>query len=221
MKSHALESVALALVGEGKGILAADETVPTLTKRFDVLGIHSTEQSRRTYRKMLFTCPSAAEFILGVIMYDETIRQKSAKGTPLVPRPVRARRRPRRDTAQAQHGHPGKESTRQASVEEVAAATWGCLRCLVPAAWHRIPIGRPTGTPGRRSSERNQSAPDPEALEGQFLPRAGASRSHARGMAGARRELRGRPAGPSPRRPLQRGSECRDVLGRDGGGVAG
>ena len=83
MTSHALESVALALVAEGKGILAADETVPTLTKRFDALGIGSTEESRRTYREMLFTCPGATEFISGVIMYDETIRQKSASGTPL------------------------------------------------------------------------------------------------------------------------------------------
>jgi Fructose-bisphosphate aldolase class-I len=83
MTSHALESVALTLVGGGKGILAADETVPTLTKRFDTLGIRSTEQSRRTSREMLFTCPGAAEFIGGAIMYDETIRQKSASGAPL------------------------------------------------------------------------------------------------------------------------------------------
>jgi len=83
MTSHALESVALTLVAGGKGILAANETVPTLTKRFDTLGIQSTEQSRRTYREMLFTCPGAAEFIGGAIMYDETIRQKSASGAPL------------------------------------------------------------------------------------------------------------------------------------------
>jgi fructose-bisphosphate aldolase, class I len=80
---HDLESVAATLVADGKGILAADETVPTLTKRFDTLGIHSTEQSRRTYREMLFTSPGAAEFIGGVIMQDETIRQKSSDGTPL------------------------------------------------------------------------------------------------------------------------------------------
>lgn len=83
MMSPALESVARALVAEAKGILAADETVPTLTKRFDTLGIRSTEQSRRTYREMLFTCPGAAEFVSGAIMYDETIRQKSANGKPL------------------------------------------------------------------------------------------------------------------------------------------
>jgi fructose-bisphosphate aldolase, class I len=83
MMSRALESVALMLVAEGKGILAADETVPSLTKRFDTLGIRSTEQSRRTYREMLFTSLGEAEFIGGVIMHDETIRQKSASGTPL------------------------------------------------------------------------------------------------------------------------------------------
>ena len=80
--SHDLVSTAAALVPEGKGILAADETVPTLTKRFDALGIQSTEESRRTYREMLFTSSGAAEFISGVIMYDETIRQKSSDGRP-------------------------------------------------------------------------------------------------------------------------------------------
>ena len=83
MTRHDLESVALTLVSEGKGILAADETIPTLTKRFDTLGIQSTEQSRRSYREMLFTSPGVAEFISGVIMYDETIRQKSTGGMPL------------------------------------------------------------------------------------------------------------------------------------------
>ena len=79
-----LESVAEALVADGKGILAADETVPTLTKRFDTLGIRSTEQSRRTYREMLFSAPSASDFISGVILQDETIHQQSAGGRPLV-----------------------------------------------------------------------------------------------------------------------------------------
>lgn len=83
MMRHHLEGVALALVAGGKGNLAADESIPTLTRRFDTLGIPSTEQSRRTYREMPFTSPGAAEFISGVIMYDETIRQKSSGGTPL------------------------------------------------------------------------------------------------------------------------------------------
>ena len=81
--THDLESVALRLVADGKGILAADETVHTLTQRFDTLGIQSTEKSRRTYREMLSTA-GVAEFISGAIMQDETIRQTSSDGTPLV-----------------------------------------------------------------------------------------------------------------------------------------
>jgi fructose-bisphosphate aldolase, class I len=78
-----LGSIALTLVADGKGILAADETSPTLSKRFVALGIESTPESRRVYREMLFTSPRVAEFISGVILYDETIRQKSSSGTPL------------------------------------------------------------------------------------------------------------------------------------------
>jgi fructose-bisphosphate aldolase class I len=81
--SHDLQSAVLTLVATGKGILAADETIPTLTRRFDALGIQSTEQSRRTHREMLFTAPGAAEFISGVILQDETIRQQGSGGTPL------------------------------------------------------------------------------------------------------------------------------------------
>src|SRR6516162_8525603 len=84
MTSRDPESVAVALVAPGKGILAADETIPTLTKRFNVLGIQSTEESRRAYREMLFISPGVSEFISGAIMYDETIRQKSSGGSPLV-----------------------------------------------------------------------------------------------------------------------------------------
>jgi fructose-bisphosphate aldolase, class I len=83
MTTDDLARVALSLVADGKGILAADETVATLTRRFDTLGIKSTEQSRRSYREMLFTSPGAREFISGAIMYDETIRQKSSGGMPL------------------------------------------------------------------------------------------------------------------------------------------
>ncbi len=83
MMNRDTENTAKTLVADGKGILAADETPGTLTRRFDALGIRSTEQSRRTYREMLFTAPDAATFISGVIMQDETIRQKSSTGTPL------------------------------------------------------------------------------------------------------------------------------------------
>jgi fructose-bisphosphate aldolase class I len=83
MMNHDTETTARTLVADGKGILAADETPGTLTKRFDALGIRSTEESRRAYRDMLFTAPDAAASISGVIMQDETIRQKGSTGTPL------------------------------------------------------------------------------------------------------------------------------------------
>jgi fructose-bisphosphate aldolase, class I len=76
------ERVAKALVADGKGILAADETVGTLTKRFQALRITSTPESRRDYRELLFTTPGAADFISAAIMYDETIRQHSSTGIP-------------------------------------------------------------------------------------------------------------------------------------------
>jgi fructose-bisphosphate aldolase class I len=79
-----LEKIAAALVSQGKGILAADETVSTLTKRFDALKIASTPASRRDYREMLLTTPGIGELISGVILHDETIRQQSSAGVPLV-----------------------------------------------------------------------------------------------------------------------------------------
>ncbi len=77
-----LEDVARALVAEGKGILAADESTGTIKKRFDSIGVESTEDSRRDYREMLFTTPGAEQHISGVILYDETARQSTASGTP-------------------------------------------------------------------------------------------------------------------------------------------
>ena len=81
--SQQLRNIVRALVVTGKGILAADETPATLTKRFDALGIVSTEKTRRAYRELLFTTPGLVDFISGVILQDETIRQRSADGTPL------------------------------------------------------------------------------------------------------------------------------------------
>ena len=77
-----LEATARALVAEGRGILAADESTSTIKKRFDSIGVESTEESRRAYRELLFTTEGAEEFISGVILYDETIRQSSSDGTP-------------------------------------------------------------------------------------------------------------------------------------------
>jgi fructose-bisphosphate aldolase class I len=76
-----LESTAQALVADGKGILAADETPTTLTRRFDALQIESTPESRRTYRELFFTTPGVAECISGVIMQDETVHQTGTTGT--------------------------------------------------------------------------------------------------------------------------------------------
>ena len=77
-----LEETARALVAPGKGILAADESDGTIKKRFDSIGIESTEDNRRAYRDMLFTTDGATEHISGVILYDETIRQSALDGTP-------------------------------------------------------------------------------------------------------------------------------------------
>ncbi len=77
-----LHETAKALVTEGKGILAADESDSTIKKRFDSIGLESTEDNRRAYRDMLFTTPGVEEFISGVILFDETIRQKGHDGTP-------------------------------------------------------------------------------------------------------------------------------------------
>ena len=88
-----LESTARALVSSGRGILAADESHPTIGRRFSALGIENTEESRRVYRQMMFTTPGVAEFISGVILFDETIRQAADDGTPLAEsRSTRGRR---------------------------------------------------------------------------------------------------------------------------------
>ena len=79
-----LSATAKALVAPGKGILAADESSGTIKKRFDSIAVDSTEENRRDYREMLFTAKGVADYISGVILYDETIRQHAADGTPLV-----------------------------------------------------------------------------------------------------------------------------------------
>jgi len=82
--SERLEDIAAKMVAPGQGILAADESNGTCTKRFQVLGIPSTEDTRRDYREMLFRAgDSLRDYISGVILYDETIRQKAADGTPI------------------------------------------------------------------------------------------------------------------------------------------
>ncbi|WP_367717188.1 class I fructose-bisphosphate aldolase [Nitratireductor sp. GISD-1A_MAKvit] len=83
--SERLEDIAAAMVTPGQGILAADESSGTIKKRFDTIGLESTEENRRDYREMMFRAEAAMkDCISGVILFDETIRQKAADGTPLV-----------------------------------------------------------------------------------------------------------------------------------------
>jgi fructose-bisphosphate aldolase class I len=82
MSAPDLHETAKALVAEGKGILAADESDGTIKKRFDSIGVESTADNRRAYREMLFTTEGSEEFISGVILFDETLRQSASDGTP-------------------------------------------------------------------------------------------------------------------------------------------
>jgi fructose-bisphosphate aldolase class I len=82
MNTTELGATARALVAKHRGILAADESTSTIAKRFNDIKLESTEENRRNYREMLFTAPGAAENISGVILYDETLRQKTRDGVP-------------------------------------------------------------------------------------------------------------------------------------------
>ena len=84
MSLNTLEEIAEYIVSNGKGILAADESNPTCGKRFDSIGVESTESNRRDYREMLFRSSGMKDNIGGVILFDETIRQNAQDGTPLV-----------------------------------------------------------------------------------------------------------------------------------------
>lgn len=84
MNIQEMESTAAALVAPGKGILAADESFGTIEKRFQAVNIPVTEENRRRYRELLFTTPKLGQYISGVILFDETIRQKTSDGTPFI-----------------------------------------------------------------------------------------------------------------------------------------
>jgi fructose-bisphosphate aldolase class I len=83
MSIEELQSTISSIIKPGKGILAADESMPTITKRFQALGIESTDETRRAYRTLLFTTRGAEEFLSGVILFEETLDQKADDGTPL------------------------------------------------------------------------------------------------------------------------------------------
>jgi fructose-bisphosphate aldolase, class I len=82
MAAHELEAIARSIVADHKGILAADESTGTITKRFDSINVESTEENRRAYRNLLFTTAGFEDYVGGVILYDETIRQSADDGTP-------------------------------------------------------------------------------------------------------------------------------------------
>src|SRR5438128_12535552 len=84
MKTENLEGVARKLVAPGKGILAADESLGTMEKRLKSIDVPSSEENRRAYREVLFTTKGAGDFISGVILFDETIRQKTRDGRAFV-----------------------------------------------------------------------------------------------------------------------------------------
>ncbi len=86
MTTTELETTAKMMVAEGKGILAIDESTPTIKKRFDSINVESTEENRRAYRDLLITNPDSNKYISGMILYDETIRQLTSDGTPFAKR---------------------------------------------------------------------------------------------------------------------------------------
>lgn len=114
MDVQALRQIARALVAKGKGILAADESFGTIEKRFKKINLPSTEENRRAYREMLFTTKGIGEFVSGVILFDETIRQSTADGTPFTAVLEREGMIPgiKVDTgAKALSGYPGEKIT--------------------------------------------------------------------------------------------------------------
>src|SRR5580698_6272841 len=84
MDANELHKIACAMVAKGKGILAADESSGTIKKRFDAINVENIETNCRDYREFMFRAPAMKNYISGVILFDETIRQNAKDGTPLV-----------------------------------------------------------------------------------------------------------------------------------------
>lgn len=114
MNDRDLVAVAQAMVAEGKGILAIDESTGTCKKRFDAVGVECSEENRRDYRDMLLTTPGLSEHISGAILFDETIRQATADGTPFADYMTKAGMLPGIKVDAGAHplaGHPGEKVT--------------------------------------------------------------------------------------------------------------
>jgi fructose-bisphosphate aldolase, class I len=114
MAAQELNTIARSIVADHKGVLAADESTGTIKKRFDSIGVESTEESRRAYRNLLFTTDGFEEYVGGVILYDETIRQSSDDGTPFAELLTRKGVVPGIKVDTGAHdlaGHPGEKVT--------------------------------------------------------------------------------------------------------------
>ena len=161
MSSTTLEVTARALVAPGKGILAADESHATIARRFEAYGIANTEENRRRYRQMLFTTKGIGEFISGVILFDETIRQAADDGRPFVEVMTRAGILPGIKVdrgAKALAGAPGEQVTEGLDGLRERLAEYRKLGARF-AKWRAvIAIGEDGRTPTPRGIEANAHA---------------------------------------------------------------
>jgi len=154
-----LQAIALELVAPGKGILAADESGPTIEKRFKGIGVSSTEESRRAYRELLFTTAGLNAFISGVILYDETLRQQAADGTPFAEVLIRQGVIPGIKVdrgAKALAGFPGEKITEGLDGLRERLAEYGNLGARFTKWRAVIAIG--TDIPTRACAEANAHA---------------------------------------------------------------
>ena len=138
--SETMRTTATALVAPGKGILAADESTGTIKKRFDSIGVESTEENRRAYRDLLFTTPGLEEHISGVILFDETIRQATDDGDAV---PEAARRA--RGSSPASRSTPARSRSRCRRARRSPRASTGSA-----SAWPSTARSAPASRSGAR-----------------------------------------------------------------------
>ena len=159
MSSQKLLETVRALVGGDKGLLAIDESNPTCNERFEKLDIPQTEESRRAYREMIVTAPGLRDCVSGVILYDETLRQKTKEGTPFVKVLSDQGILPgiKVDTgAKGLAGHPGEMVTEGLDGLRERLARYGQMGAQF-AKWRAV-IGVGEGMPSRGCVEANAHA---------------------------------------------------------------
>ena len=159
MSSQKLIATARAMVAEDKGLLAMDESTHTCNERFEKVGIPQTEEARRSYRELIVTTPGLGEFISGVILYDETIRQSGKDGTPFVKVIIDAGIVPgiKVDTgAKDMAGHPGEKITE--GLDGLRDRLAECSQIGARFAKWRAVITISDGIPSRGCIEANAQA---------------------------------------------------------------